>query len=287
MPKLHYHLLDVFTNQPFGGNPLAVFTDSGDTPTALMQSIANELNLSETVFIQPSDQYDFRLRIFTPKVELPMAGHPTVGTGFLLKYLGLADGTIICEEGVGPVPVTIAESVVWMQQPLPEFGDIERDRADVAAMLSLSEDSLHLDLPIQTVSCGVPFLYVPLKDLTALSQARLRLDLWEQTFPTCSLFVFTPNTDDATVRSRMFAPAMGIAEDPATGAASGPLGAYLVEHGVVSRSADIISRQGVEMGRPSEIHIRIEKTADRYTKVLIGGTSCYMGEGTLTLTDRR
>lgn len=296
MPQLRYHLVDVFTTEPFGGNQLAVFMDGRGVSGELMQRIAREMNLSETTFILPPDDpaNNFKVRIFTPGRELPMAGHPTVGTTFVLGHQKLIDvsgatGSIILEEGVGPINVTYTvenglPGLVKMQQRLPVFGAIYEDRAAAAAMLSLTADDLD-STPIQVVSCGVPFLFVPVRSLRAVQNIRFRIDLYERVREetgTGEIFVFTRETlhPDSTVHSRMFAPGLGIGEDPATGAASGPLGCYLVEYGLAD-GRHMVSEQGFEMGRPSIIEIEIERDGGEYKRVVIGGRSVYMGEGTL------
>ncbi|HYH85360.1 MAG TPA: PhzF family phenazine biosynthesis protein [Pyrinomonadaceae bacterium] len=297
MRRLHYHRVDVFTDRAFGGNPLAVFTNGRGVSTETMQAIAKEFNLSETTFVLPPDdaRHDWRVRIFTPGSELPMAGHPTVGTSFVLarEHLVRRDAketTIILEEGVGPVPVRVEFSsgepvFAEMSQPLPTFGPRLEDRRAAAAMLSLDENDIDDGLPLEVVSCGVPFLYVPLKSLDAAHRARPRADLMEgmRDVPP-GVFVLTREVEGegSTVHSRMFAPGLGITEDPATGAASGPLGCYLVRYGIVPRaaSAGIVSEQGIEMGRPSLIHIRIESEGDgEITGVKVGGQCHFAGEG--------
>jgi trans-2,3-dihydro-3-hydroxyanthranilate isomerase len=296
MRRLHYHRVDVFTDRAFGGNPLAVFTNGRGLGAETMQAIAKEFNLSETTFVLPPDdpKHDWRVRIFTPGSELPMAGHPTVGTSFVLarEHLIRRDAretTIVLEEGVGPVPVRIEfeggePSFAEMTQPPPTFGPALEDRRSVAAMLSLEESDLEADLPAQIVSCGVPFMYVPLRSLDAARRARPRVDLMERVAEEHGIppevFVFTREVEQegSTVHSRMFAPGLGITEDPATGAASGPLGCYLVSHGVLP-AGDIVSEQGIEMGRPSLIHIRIEREGDRVTAVRVGGRCHFAGEG--------
>lgn len=297
MRRLHYHRVDVFTDRAFGGNPLAVFANGRGLDTETMQAIAKEFNLSETTFVLPADdpRHDWRVRIFTPSSELPMAGHPTVGTSFVLARehmipRGGVETNIVLEEGVGPVPVSVAfeggEPVyAEMTQPLPTFGPELTDRRAVAAMLSLEESDLVADLPVEVVSCGVPFIYVPLRSLDAARRARPRADLIEQAASDGvppEVFVFTREVEHegSTVHSRMFAPGMGITEDPATGAASGPLGCYLVAHGLVSGGrADIVSEQGLEMGRPSFVKIRIEREGERISAVRVGGRCHFMGEG--------
>ena len=299
MRRLHYHLVDVFTDRAFGGNPLAVVTNGRGVSGETMQAIAKEFNLSETTFVLPPDdaRHDWRVRIFTPGSELPMAGHPTVGTAFVLAREHLIpraerEVSIVFEEGVGPVPVRIEfedgePSFAEMSQPLPTFGSRLDDRGVVARMLSLEESDVETDLPVEIVSCGVPFLYVPLRSLDAARRARPRVDLIERAsnehgFPP-TVFVFTRETESAfaTVHSRMFAPGLGITEDPATGAASGPLGCYLIRYGLVhcDPAAEIVSEQGIEMGRPSYIRIRIERQGAEITAVKVGGQCHFMGEG--------
>ena len=300
MKTLNYYHVDVFTTQRFGGNQLAVFMDAEGLSTELMQTIAGEMNFSESAFVMPPEDAanDFKLRIFTPQMELPMAGHPTVGTAYVLHHDGQVqfDGDthdIRFEEGVGVVPVSYLKEadgsiLPTMTQPLPQFGPIQEDRAMVADLLSLDVDDLHPDYPVQGVSAGVPFIYIPVRNVEALGKINVRLDVWnreikESAYP--HVFTFTPLSagSAATVRSRMFAPAMGIPEDPATGAASGPLGAYLVKYGVVepSNEHNIISEQGIEFGRPSTIHIKVLMDGGDIQKVTVGGKSVYVGEGKL------
>jgi trans-2,3-dihydro-3-hydroxyanthranilate isomerase len=241
-----YVLVDVFTDQAFGGNPLAVFVDGAEVPEHLMQRIARELNLSETTYVLPpaEPQNLCRLRIFTPLEELPMAGHPTVGSAFALAVEGRfsTPQTIVFEEGVGAVPVEVrgtsgVPTGAVMTQPLPEFGPRFADAPRIAEMLTLETADLSPGLPIETVSCGVPYLVVPLASLAAVRRARLRLDLWEKLlggFASRHVYLFSRQTlaEDAAVHARMFAPAAGVPEDPATGSAAGPLGCYLVRHGL-------------------------------------------------------
>ncbi|MDT4968147.1 MAG: trans-2,3-dihydro-3-hydroxyanthranilate isomerase [Acidobacteriota bacterium] len=300
MRKLRYQIVDVFTDRAFGGNPLAVFTNGRGISAELMQSIAKELNLSESTFVLPPEDpaNDFRVRIFTPGKELPMAGHPTVGTAFILarEHMITAGGeatTIKLEEGVGTIPVTLefkngVSDLIWMQQPNPTFGARFDDLRPIAEMLSLPLDAIETRWPVEIVSCGVPFLYVPVKDLKAARAIRFRLDVAERIlkdFGISEVFVFTTETELAgsSVHSRLFAPALGIQEDPATGSASGPLGCYLVRHKVFSQAErwKFISEQGIEMGRPSIIRIVIKESAGEINSVKIGGQCHFMGEGYL------
>ncbi|HEX7957043.1 MAG TPA: PhzF family phenazine biosynthesis protein [Pyrinomonadaceae bacterium] len=299
MRRLHYHRVDVFTDRAFGGNPLAVCTNGRGLDTETMQAVAKEFNLSETTFVLPPDdpRHDWRVRIFTPGSELPMAGHPTVGTAYVLARehmirRGERESDIVLEEGVGPVPVRVSfeggePSFAEMSQPLPVFGPRLEDAEAAAAMLSLEADDVDARYPVEVVSCGVPFLYVPLRSLDAARRARPRVDLIEQTAERGGLppavFAFTREVehDTSNVHSRMFAPGLGITEDPATGGASGPLGCYLVRYGLAAcdPAAEIISEQGIEMGRPSFIRIRIERRGEDITAVRVGGQCHFMGEG--------
>jgi trans-2,3-dihydro-3-hydroxyanthranilate isomerase len=309
MRKYAYSLVDVFTDRPFGGNPLAVFSDGRGLSDSEMQALAKELNLSETTFILPSEtSADYRVRIFTPSAELPMAGHPTIGTAFVLahkqfiKWSANEETLIRFEEGVGEVPVRLrwdaqAQSLTaQMRQPLPQFGPRFEARETIAEMLSLQVDDLVVDLPLEVVSCGVPFLFVPVKTMAAMQAIHLRLDIWERElkdFIAPQILAFTqdvPSNSEVAVHCRMFAPALGVAEDPATGGANGPLGCYLVRYGrvKVSETVEFVSEQGVEMGRPSYMRVRIDvdsQESGRITGVYVGGTCQYMGEGVFELLE--
>lgn len=299
--QLEYRLLDVFTDRQFGGNPLAVFPQAPpDLSPTLMQQVAKELNLSETTFVLPPGvpNLDYRLRIFTPVAELPMAGHPTIGTAYALAHLGFfgqlqARTTVVFELGVGPIEVTLhadwqgKPSEIWMQQPKPQFGQIYTDRPAIAAMLSLDESDLRPDAPLQVLSSGLPFLYVPVATLAAVARIQLRQDRWGALLAGSEaqhVFVTTTETVEAesTVHSRMFAPALGVAEDPATGSASGPLAAYLLKYGLADADY-LIGEQGFEMERPSIIHMRVERSGDEITGVAVGGGCVMLGRGSLDL----
>ena len=265
-----------------------------------MQAVAKEMNFSETTFVLPAERpdTDVRMRIFTPCDELPMAGHPTVGSAFALAHSGaIAKGReeFVFGLGVGPISVALTWtaddlSFVWMTQRPPIFGE-PGNRSLAAAALSLPESALApIGLPVQVVSCGVPFLFVPIATRAAVDASiadRPALDELVRTTPggAHGVFFFSHErgSDDATVYSRMFAPALGVPEDPATGGASGPLGCYLVRHGLVApeNAGRMLSLQGVKMGRPSHIHISIGMTRDEITSVRIGGESVLAGEGTL------
>jgi len=298
---LHY---DVFTAEPLLGNQLAVFTDARGLDTSSMQKITREMNFAESTFILPPEQSgtDIRMRIFAPDVEMPIAGHPTIGSTFALAEMGvIAPGTsrFVFGLNVGPVPVDLewAEGrlrFAWMTQMRPEFGLVVGDRAAVASALDVAPEDLAADLPVQQVSCGVPFLFVALRDPEAVDRAMPNASASRKLSAAngrpLPLFVFAPVADASrdgvfVVHSRMFAPDFGITEDPATGIASGPLGCYLVRHGVVARGspARIESHQGVAMGRASRIAIAISGPPEAITEVKVGGEAVLVGKGELFL----
>jgi trans-2,3-dihydro-3-hydroxyanthranilate isomerase len=301
MRSLRYLHLDVFTSTPFQGNQLAVFPEPGDLATETMQAIAREMAFSESTFIFPPEKNgDVKMRIFTPGDELPMAGHPTIGSTFALALEGTiarGRGQFLFELGVGPIPVSLqweahGLSFAWMTQPLPTFGPVVGDRAALASAMALEEASLVKDLPAQVVSCGVPFLFVPIAtraavDAVAIDRRALLRCCAGAGIDELPVFFFTTERGSGTemVYSRMLAPGFGIAEDPATGGASGPLGSYLLHHRVVSSSdaSEMVSLQGVAMGRPSRIHISIDGEPERITRVRVGGQSVLVGRGELSI----
>lgn len=309
MNELEFYIVDVFAVEPFAGNQLAVFPRAEGLPGRLMQRLAQEIHFSETTFVLPAEaeENDFKLRIFTPEKELPIAGHPTVGTTYLLAILGrLTRPEVRIEEGIGVIQVEIEGSAkeprrVWMEQRRPRFGPRRTDVEAIADMLSIEPAGIVRDLPLEVVDCGHPFLFVPLVDRQTLRRVHLRLDRWERLlgdFAAQEVFVFCRETveEGSDVHSRMFAPALGIPEDPATGAASGPLGSYLVHHGVVEGSENpvyIRSEQGYELGRKSFVHIEVTTRDSEIRRVRVGGESVVVGRGSFdgalarqTLTER-
>lgn len=282
MIRHEYALLDVFTDTRFGGNQLAVFRDARGIPEALMQTIASELNLAETTFVLPpsSADADHRVRIFTPTTELPFAGHPTLGTAYLLS--DGSDVTLRLEEGVGVIPVTMRGAFGEMTQRLPVFEPPPIDRAAVAAALSLEASALRDDLPIEVGSSGVRHLLAPLRDLDAVRRARPRAGISADNVYAFALGGDRPGTD---VHGRMFGYGVGIIEDAASGSAQGPLGAYLVRHRLVAGAPTvrITSEQGFEMGRPSLARIEIDLRDAAVVAVRVGGHSVVIGGGWLEL----
>jgi trans-2,3-dihydro-3-hydroxyanthranilate isomerase len=259
------------------------------------------MNFSETTFVLPSERAgtDVKMRIFTPGGELPMAGHPTIGSTFALARCGVIEPgreRFVFGLGIGPVPVTMTWngadlSFAWMTQLPPTFNDPLSDKAAAAAALSLSPAAVAgTGHPVQVVSCGVPFLFVPLTTRSAVDNAVVNPGVLEAFMRSSKakasgLFVFSAQrgSDRANVYSRMFAPYMGIAEDPATGIASGPLGCYLVKHKIVppEKAGAMLSLQGVKMGRPSHVHISIGLQNGDINNVRVGGEAVLAGEGTL------
>ncbi len=301
MPRSYRYLqLDVFTDHLFGGNQLAVFLDGRGLASGTMQAVAREMSFSETTFILPPERRDtdVRMRIFTPGSELPMAGHPTIGSTFALARSGViqpgTDGFVF-GLGVGPTPVTLDWGgpdlrFAWMTQLRPTFHDPLPDRALAARALGLPDDAVAADLPVQVVSCGLPYVLVPLTTRQAVDGAVLDVAACAELMRRApggagGLFLFSPEAgpDGATVYSRMFAPGHGVSEDAATGSASGPLGCYLVRHRVVApgKAGAMLSLQGVKMGRPSHVHISIDVVGGEIARVRVGGEAVLAGEGTL------
>jgi trans-2,3-dihydro-3-hydroxyanthranilate isomerase len=303
--KCEYLHLDVFADQPFAGNQLAVFREATGLGSGRMQQIAAEMAFSETTFVFPSDApgIDARVRIFTPSCELPIAGHPTIGTAFALAANGvIPEGASQAAFGLGMGPTLIdlewdrdRLSFAWMRQPAPTFGFVAEHIDRLAVGLGIgSREILASELPVQSASIGVPFLFVPLATREAVNRARVDRKALQAFFlaneqPELPVFVFSVERgdDDATAFSRMFAPLFGVPEDPATGGASGPLGAYLFQHGVVTQQqADrMLSLQGVAMGRPSRIAISVLVECGRIEGVRVGGSCTTLGGGFLNVPE--
>lgn len=298
-----YLHLDVFTTRRFEGNQLAVFPDARGLSAAAMQTIAREMSFSESTFILPAEAAgtDVRMRIFTPATELPMAGHPTIGSTFALAHLGIirpGRDRFVFGLGVGPTDVGLtwqdgALRFAWMDQRLPEYRPAANTPAAIAAAIGVSEDTVRATgLPIEEISCGVPFLVVSLPTRAAIDAAvpdMRALQTLHSAFgsPRFGVLIFTaePTAPDVHAYSRMFGPGLGVAEDPATGSASGPLGCYLVKHALAPVDAhdDMVSWQGVAMGRPSRIHIAIGRdTQGAVSRVRVGGQAVLVAEGTLS-----
>jgi trans-2,3-dihydro-3-hydroxyanthranilate isomerase len=293
---LHY---DVFTRDALAGNQLAVFLDGSGLVAATMQAVAREMNFSESSFILPAEREDTdrRMRIFTPAVEMPMAGHPTIGSTFALAHAGIispGSRQFVFGLNVGPVPVDLEWSgarlrFAWMTQARPAYGRIV-DGGAVASAIGLGMHDLLPNRPVQTVSCGVEYLIVPLRDASCVHRASPDRGALKRLASAIGvdvgLYLFAPSAaGNATLESRMFAPGLGVLEDPATGSAAGPLGCYVVRHGLVTGSdaQRIVISQGVAMGRPSRIHVAITGALAAITGVKVGGEAVLVGEGELIL----
>lgn len=287
---------DVFTDKPLTGNQLAVFTDTAGLTAEQMQSMTRETKFSECTFVQPAEAAgtDVRLRIFGPANELQFAGHPVIGSTFALADDGaIAPGRkeFTFGLGIGPTLVELEWQgdrlqFAWMTQQKPVFGPTLNAPAALAAALGIDPSALRPGVLPQEVNCGSPFFMVPLASRAAVDQAVLDSRAAAAMFEAAKLtrrglFIFStePGADGATAYSRM----MGATEDPATGSASGPLGCYLVKHGLVppDKAGAIVSAQGVKMGRPSRIHIKIDLAGGDISRVRVGGTSVLVGEGRL------
>lgn len=298
MLKLEYFIADVFTSNIFGGNQLAVLPFADSIPEEYFQRIAREFNFSETAFIfKPDNQkHDYRMRIFTPFNEIPTAGHPTIGTAHILlnavKCKTKTENMLLFEQKIGDIPVSFSKnnnlcSDITMTQPLPEFGKIYDNYEIIAEILSLSPDDIDTSIPTEAISCGNKFLYIPIKTIEALKNIKMRTDLLSKhanSFETTELYTFTFETEqqESTVHARMFAPLVGIYEDPATGSASGPLGCYLVKN-KLNDGKNIVCEQGFEMGRPSIVNVSIEHLNGDIMKVKVGGNSVLVSKGELII----
>lgn len=302
---LKFCTLDVFTDHRFGGNPLAVFAAVPELPTDFMQNIAREFNLSETVFIvKPRDpRATRRLRIFTPARELPFAGHPTIGAAHVLVEEGLAgvsgnSGSFVLEEEVGLVPVSVNRQAngAWFIQltaaKLPEEGPAAPPVPELAKLLSVAESDILSDADFaQVYSCGVPYLFVPLRDRSVLSRVSIDPAASRRVRAATGIgdvyaFSYDPAREDSDIRARMFAHEFAITEDPATGSAAAAFAGYLARRswhreGTLRWTIE----QGFEMGRPSILYLEADLADGAVTAVRVGGTAVRTSEGRLTSLD--
>ena len=301
--KLPFCTVDVFTEHRFGGNQLAVFVDAPELPDEVMQTIAREFNLSETVFIvKPRDsRAKRRLRIFTVARELPFAGHPTVGAAQVLVEEGLAGvtgdlGGFLLEEAVGLVPINVRRQPngSWFVQlttaTLPKEGVAAPRIAELAKLLNVAESDIlqEGDFP-QFFGCPVPFLFVPLRDRSVLGRVSVDTAVSRkirETAGSSDVFVFSydPERPGSDVRARMFADGLGIAEDPATGSAAAAFAGYLAKRtGKQDGTLRWTIEQGFEMGRPSLIFLEADVEKGAVSAVRVGGTAVRVSDGVLTV----
>lgn len=305
MPSRHrFVTLDVFTSSAFGGNQLAVFPDASGIPEDALIRITREFNFAEVTFCYPpaNPAHTKRVRIFTPAREIPFAGHPTVGTAIALIELGLAGAHVgepaklVLEEGVGPIPVTVkrapgaAPFAQFSTAKLAEVGPATPGRDVLAEVLSIkADDVLASDMAPQNVSCGLPFLLVPLRSVDAVSRSRVNMDKWEKALksawaPDMLVFAQDSSGGESHYHARMFGPGVNVPEDPATGSANACLSGYLgarssQKDGTLVWTVD----QGVEMGRPSRLEIEADKSAGAVTAIRVGGNAVMVTEGSLVL----
>jgi len=305
MPSYRFYQLDVFTSTPLAGNPLAVFPDGNGLSSATMQALAREMNLSETTFVFPSTRATKHVRFFTPLSEVPLVGHPVIGTWWLLAEQGLVTlppngpAEVTQETGAGVLPVDLElkdgkPTRVVMTQTLPEFGESVTEIAKLGKALGGDGRTVRKTPAPQVVNTAIPQLMIPIRSLEVLRSlpsggTGTALAALLRKYGTDCAMCYTLETEDpgATVHCRMFAPGLGVLEDPATGSASGALGCYLVWHNVVrphSGVANIVVEQGIEIGRPSRIDVEITVgNGGEITEVRVGGTAVTVMEGEVRL----
>ena len=289
-----FYQVDVFTNTPFSGNPLAVLFDVENISSQTMQSIAKEMNLSETIFVLPPGNLpvDFSVRIFTPDKEIPFAGHPTIGTAHILRETGKVisgNHTIKLSMKAGIITVTkgLTDNLLFMDQPLPEYLSVLDCAEKIGQVLSIPISTIKLSrYPIQIVSTGLPVLLVPINSIKSLEKIVVNvseLNNFLHSLGVEMLYAFTDETlnSSANIHARMFAPPLGILEDPATGSAAGAMGAYIFKHKIISENnlKNITIEQGYKMGRPSCIHVEIYYKYNEIKKIRVGGESVIVIEG--------
>ena len=288
MQGTRYLIVDVFCEEKFKGNQLAVFLDAGSLEEATMQSLAREMNFAESTFILDTraNERGWPVRIFTPQAEIPFAGHPTLGTSWVIAHEILAERPerVTLDLEAGPIPVRFDGDLVWMSQNPPEF--MRRVDASAAAkVLGLEAGDIDPRFPVEEVSTGLPFLLVPVVSVEAVSRARVQGEAYdrfcEQGFR--AIFFFTSETVDPSnkIHARMFAGAFGVPEDAATGSANGCLAAWLVRHRYFGEpSIDLTVEQGVEMGRTSRLHL-LASEKDGTVEINVGGRVIPVAEGRL------
>ena len=281
MATFRYVVADVFTDTPLEGNQLAVFTDARDLDAGTMQALAKEMNYSESVFVLPAEaDGDVRIRIFTPATELPFAGHPTLGTAFVLGG-PLQRTTIRLETGAGVVPVELEREgarIVFgrMTQPVPTF-EPASDEAELLGALGVERS----ELPVEVYDNGLRHVYVTLRSEEEV--AALRPDMGRLAKVDGIVGINCIAGSGRRWKTRMFAPGGGVAEDPATGSAAGPLAAHAARHGRAPFGEELEIRQGAEIGRPSTLYARVEGTPERIERVEVGGSAVIVARGEFRL----
>ena len=285
--SLTFYIVDVFAEEKYAGNQLAVVRGGADLPDEALGKIALEMNFSETTFVLSDEETDggFDVRIFTPGQEVPFAGHPTLGTAYVIRHeiMDKPVDRITLNLKAGKIPVTFGD-VLWMRQLPPAFGPT-LDPAATARALNIERSDLDDRFPVQEVSTGLPAVMVPLRDLDALGRCRVDWDRYlELAGPGKNLYVFCPEPHEGGpghLSARMFADDLGVAEDPATGSAAGCLAGYLAEHRYLQTdSVDVQVEQGYEIGRPSLLYLRSSREGEAIT-VHVGGKVEMVARGEL------
>jgi trans-2,3-dihydro-3-hydroxyanthranilate isomerase len=278
-----FHIVDVFAESRYAGNTLAVVRDAADLDTEAMQAIAREFGFSETTFIVSDARAgaDVRVRIFTPTFEMPFAGHPTLGTAWVVRehlLAGRSDGVTLAL-GVGPVPVAFEGELAWLTAPPIALG-ATLPAAEIAPIVGLAPDDLDPALPVQRANAGPSFVLVPVRRRDAL--ARARLDVSRASELGTGIYLFVRDAEDPAnqIRARMFFESAGPREDPATGSATACFGAYLLAHGVYGAKLALRIEQGVEMGRPSLLHLSAQSGGEEPV-IRVGGRVIESARGEL------
>jgi len=276
-----YVVVDVFTDRPLAGNQLAVFTDARGLETEAMQALAREINYSESTFVLPAeDGGHAKMRIFTPAQELPFAGHPTLGTAFVLAGpLQLVEIRLETAAGIVPVRLERDDSrIVFgrMEQPLPTVRPYERE-AELLGALDLEKS----ELPVEVYNNGIEHVYVGLASADEVAALRPDQNRLAKIDGVVGVNCFAGS--GSRWKTRMFAPAGGVAEDPATGSAAGPLAFHLARHGRIAFGDEIEISQGVEIGRPSTLFARADGTAEQVELVEVGGSAVTVARGEFRL----
>ncbi len=305
MKKLTFYIVDVFAEKKYAGNQLAVFRDSDGLSTEVMQTIARETNFSETTFISSDEQRDggFNVRIFTPAAEVPFAGHPTLGTTFIIQKMILQENVerINLNLKVGKIPVELhyqndSLDLLWMKQINPVFGK-KLSQEEVSPILSLNKNELDSNFPIQEVSTGIPFFIVPVKTLHSIKNIQVNLEKYYEfvkrynsnlasanadNVVSSGFFVFCPETyeEENDLNARMFDDYYDVPEDPATGSANGCFLAYLLKHNYFQQNAlELRVEQGHEMKRPSLVFLKGQIRKDDDMDIFVGGRTQLVAEG--------
>jgi trans-2,3-dihydro-3-hydroxyanthranilate isomerase len=288
-----YQRVDVFTDIPFCGKPLTVFTDASGLDTNSMQGIARELASCETTFLLPAANpgNDYSVRVFSPDAELRTSGRPTIGTAFALAAESQQvnpQKRMVFEAAEGPVSTSLITPMMSVRQPLPEAGAVYREPGAVPAMLSLLSGDILATSPLQAFSAGTPYLIVPIRSLEALKAIKFRAEIWNRTVrrfeaPTVLAYYLHGPQREADATVRVFDPSASAVEDAATEFAAGPLVAYLRQHGLRQRASgdQWTLEQGAELGRPSQIFVFPEWDGERMTSLRVGGRCVSVGEGVI------